>query len=148
VHQALLQRDEILADVVLKVLTNVGYTWDKIEEEAELKISEGETKAGKSIHILREGLPQGLSMSPLLCTLAVEQFRPPKGTFLYVDDGIFIGDKAGFDEFFKFLNQAMYAGAIVAPEKSGVVKDHFKFVGVEINVKDKTVTYPTGLTVS
>lgn len=148
VHQALLQRDEILADVVMKVLVNVGYTWEKIEEEAELKISEGETKSGKSIHILREGLPQGLSLSPLLCTLAVEQFKPPIGTFLYVDDGLFIGDKKGFDEFWRFLNQVMYAGAIVAPEKSGVVKECLKFVGVEINVKNKTVTYPTGLTIS
>lgn len=83
----------------MKVLVNVGYTWEEIEDEAELKISEGETKSGKSIHILREGLPQGLSLSPLLCTLAVEQFKPPKGTFMYVDDGLFIGDKQGFDEF-------------------------------------------------
>jgi len=85
--------------------------------------------------IIRKGLPQGLSLSPLLCTLAVEQFKPPKGTFMYVDDGVFIGDEEGFMEFGMFLQEIMYAGAIYHPEKSGYVEEEFKFLGVKINLK-------------
>jgi hypothetical protein len=141
VHQALLQRDELLANLISKVLTNVVYRYDTIEEEAELKISQiGNGPA----HILREGLPQGLSLSPLLCTLAVEQFKPPVGTFMYVDDGVFIGNKEGFQAFFEFMNKCLYAGAVIAPEKSGVVKERFKFLGVEIDLINRTMTFPTG----
>lgn len=41
--------------------------------------------------IMREGLPQGLGISPLLATLAIEMFEPPKGLIMYADDGIFVG---------------------------------------------------------
>lgn len=140
-HQALLQRDEVLANLILKVLTNVRYTWDKLEDEAELKLSVD--KKGVE-HILRQGLPQGLSLSPLLCTLAVEQFKPPKGTFLYVDDGVFIGDKEGLKEFFMFIQEIMYAGAVIAPDKSGYVKERFKFLGVVIDVKKRLLTFSNG----
>jgi hypothetical protein len=95
-------------------------------------------------HILREGLPQGLSLSPLLCTLVVEQFKPPLGTFMYVDDGMFIGNKEGFKAFFEFMNKCLYAGAVIAPEKSGVVKEETKFLGCIINFLERTIKFPTG----
>lgn len=86
----------MLANLVLKAITNVGYTFKEIKEEAELTVAVVE---GVN-HIIRRGLPQGLSLSPLLCTLAIEQFTPPKGLFMYADDGVFIGDKEGLKEFF------------------------------------------------
>lgn len=86
----------MLANLVLKATTNVGYTFKEIMEEAELTVAE--VKGVK--HIIRRGLPQGLSLSPLLSTLAIEQFTPPKGLFMYADDGVFIGDKEGLKEFF------------------------------------------------
>jgi len=96
VHQALSRRDELLGNLILKVITNVGYKFKEIHKEAELTctVVKGEK------HIIRRGLPQGLSLSPLLCTLAVEQFCPPKGTFMYADDGVFIGDEERLKEFF------------------------------------------------
>lgn len=96
VHQALISRDELLGNLVLKAITNVGYKFKELHKEAELTCTE--IKGIK--HIIRRGLPQGLSLSPLLCTLAVEQFCPPKGTFLYADDGVFIGDNEKLKEFF------------------------------------------------
>jgi len=94
--------------------------------------------------IIRKGLPQGLSLSPLLCTIAVEQFKPPKGTFMYVDDGVFIGDEEGFMEFGMFLQEIMYAGAIYHPEKSGYVEDEFKFLGVKINLQKSYIVMQDG----
>jgi len=38
----------------------------------------------------RTGLPQGLSISPILATLVLELVQPPKGLVMYADDGIFI----------------------------------------------------------
>lgn len=117
------------------------YKWETLEEEAELACSID--KKGVK-HILRQGLPQGLSLSPLLCTLAVEQFKPPKGTFLYVDDGLFIGDREGLKEFFMFIQEIMYAGAVIAPDKSGYVKEKVKFVGIIIDIKNRTLKFPSG----
>jgi len=130
VHQALSAKDELLADLVLKLVTNVRYKFTELMPEQELFIADNEKRV-----IIRKGLPQGLSISPLLCTLAVEQFKPPKGTFMYVDDGVFIGDEEGFSEFFMFIQEIMYAGAFLAPEKSGYVEDSFQFLGCEINLK-------------
>jgi len=96
VHQALCRREELLGNLVLKAITNVGYKFEELHKEAELTCTE--IKGVK--HIIRRGLPQGLSLSPLLCTLAVEQFNPPKGTFMYADDGVFIGDEERLKEFF------------------------------------------------
>lgn len=81
---------------MLKAITNVGYKFEELQKEAELTCTE--IKGVK--HIIRRGLPQGLSLSPLLCTLAVEQFSPPKGTFMYADDGVFIGNEEELKEFF------------------------------------------------
>jgi len=41
----------------------------------------------------RTGLPQGLSMSPILATLAIELLYPPKGLVMYADDGLVISEK-------------------------------------------------------
>jgi len=40
--------------------------------------------------IVRSGLPQGLSISPILATLMIEIIKPPKGLVMYADDGLFI----------------------------------------------------------
>jgi len=52
-------------------------------------------------HIIRRGLPQGLSLSPLLATMVLELFKPPKGLFLYADDGLFIGTSEALKKFKK-----------------------------------------------
>jgi hypothetical protein len=63
---------------------------------------------------------------------------------MYVDDGMFIGNKEGFKAFFEFMNKCLYAGAVIAPEKSGVVKGPVKFLGCEIDFVERTIRFPTG----
>lgn len=46
----------------------------------------------------RTGLPQGLSMSPILATLAIELLEPPKGLVMYADDGLIISDSNNKEE--------------------------------------------------
>jgi len=43
-------------------------------------------------YIIREGLPQGLSISPVLATLAMEIFKNPEELTLYADDGVYVGN--------------------------------------------------------
>jgi hypothetical protein len=42
--------------------------------------------------IVREGLPQGLSISPLLATLALESTKTPRNLLMYADDGLIFGN--------------------------------------------------------
>jgi len=49
--------------------------------------------------IVREGMPQGLSISPLLSTLVIEQLKAPEGLVMYADDGLHLskeGDHSSF----------------------------------------------------
>jgi hypothetical protein len=49
--------------------------------------------------IRREGLPQGLSISPLLSTLAIELLKPPTGLIMYADDGVHLSKTGDHSEF-------------------------------------------------
>jgi len=49
--------------------------------------------------IRREGMPQGLSVSPLLSTLAIELLEPPKGLIMYADDGLHLSKNGDHTEF-------------------------------------------------
>jgi len=104
----------MLAELILKVIINVKYKFDGLADESELFMLDMNRRV-----LLRKGLPQGLSLSPLLCTLAVEQFMPPKGTFMYADDGAFIGPEEQFRGFKLFMKEAELAGAIMEESKSG-----------------------------
>jgi hypothetical protein len=73
-----------------------------LEEEVELKHDYDVEHNGNIVpHIIRKGLPQGLSLSPLLATMVLELFKAPKGLFMYADDGIFIGLKEELQRFKK-----------------------------------------------
>jgi hypothetical protein len=76
----------------MRILLQVEYKFKTIEKEAELIMDYKVEHNGKILpHIVRRGLPQGLSLSPLLSTLVLEIFKAPKGLFMYADDGLYIG---------------------------------------------------------
>jgi hypothetical protein len=92
VYRILLARGQILAEVIIRMLMQVEYKYKVLFEEEELKVTYKVEHEGKLLpRIVRKGLPQGLSLSPLLATLVLELFKPPKGLFMYADDGLFIG---------------------------------------------------------
>jgi len=83
-------------------LIQVEYKFKEVHEEKELVFDKKVEHNGKIIpHIIRRGLPQGLSLSPLLSTMVLELFKPPKGLFLYADDGLFIGTLEAMRKFKK-----------------------------------------------
>jgi hypothetical protein len=51
--------------------------------------------------IVREGMPQGLSISPLLSTLVIELLKAPKGLVMYADDGLHLSKDGDHSEFLK-----------------------------------------------
>jgi len=83
------KRTNILANIIMKMITEIVYEWKTLEKETELKIHG--RGGGEHLIVSREGLPQGLPISPLLCSLALELYEPPKGLFMYADDGVFVG---------------------------------------------------------
>jgi hypothetical protein len=60
---------------------------------------------------------------------------------LYADDGILIG---GEDKFKEFVQKAIRVGAEIAPEKTKIVGDGFKFLGVYIDIKEEKVYSESG----
>lgn len=91
--------------------------------------------------IVREGLPQGLSVSPLLSTLVLELLKAPKGLVMYADDGIHMTKDGDHSEFMKWVAKIGYFGIKLAPEKSGIIKGIFKFLGVYWDFDRKEVKF-------
>ena len=67
----------------------------------------------------RLGLPQGLSMSPLLATMVLELITPPSGLTMYADDGLIIGGKADKEAIENWLGSLKNRGIVIEPKKSG-----------------------------
>lgn len=101
-YRILIRKGTIVGEIVLKLLLHIRYQYKILAPEKELR-KMGELKEyGRTYDILeREGLPQGLSLSPLLATLSMELFKPPRGLFLYADDGVFVGNEKTKLEFKK-----------------------------------------------
>lgn len=76
-------------DIISAVIYTKKEGLATLNEETELKKHVDLKK--KTIHIIRTGLPQGLSMSPIIATLVLELSKPPKGLTLFADDGLVIG---------------------------------------------------------
>jgi hypothetical protein len=91
-----------MAEVIARMLIQVEYKFKELKDEAELNITYKVEHNGKILNrIERKGLPQGLSISPLLATLVLELFKAPKGLFMYADDGLFLGTLELIEKFKK-----------------------------------------------
>jgi len=150
VYRILLARGQILAEVIARMLMQVEYKFKVLFEEEELKVTYKVEHEGKHLpRIVRKGLPQGLSLSPLLATLVLELFKPPKGLFMYADDGLFIGTEEGIQKFKKWLQDVELTGAEQAPDKTGIInKPRFKFLGCWIDRTAETIETPEGVILS
>jgi len=62
-------------------------------EDSELSFRKFAIRGGRKIPVItRSGMPQGLSISPILSTAILTHAGPPKGLFMYADDGIYRGN--------------------------------------------------------
>lgn len=123
-------------------MDNTRYIYDKLRVETELiKVDYKHWKAKNKDSIYRSGVPQGLPLSPLAATIALENEVNMEELVLYADDGILIG---GEDKFKEFVRKAIKVGAEIAPEKTKIVGDSFKFLGVVIDIKEEKVYSETG----
>lgn len=137
IHEAALRYSKLLANCVRNIVDFTRYTFGELLQESELiKVDYKHWKAKNKQAIYRSGMPQGLPLSPLAATIALENVIEMPELTLYADDGILIGGKEKFKE---FVRKSIEVGAEIAPEKTKIVKDRFKFLGVMINMKDRIV---------
>lgn len=137
IHEAALRYSQLLSNCVRNVVDYTRYTFGELLQETELiKVDYKHWKAKSKQSIYRSGMPQGLPLSPLAATIALENVIEMPELTLYADDGILIG---GNDKFKEFVKKSIEVGAEIAPEKTRIIKDQFKFLGVIINVKDRII---------
>jgi len=148
VWKALAKRSHLLADTIFSIIRNITYQFDELKPEKELvkkfevmdsvKNSKGEMEMKYKDMIVRNGLPQGLSISPLLATLVLENSGAPvQNLVMYADDGLVFSPK-GMYGWFERLSKM---GIRVAPEKTGKLGNEFKFLGTFWNIEEETVRY-------
>jgi hypothetical protein len=135
----------------MSVLKNIRYRFEKPEEGKKLDLQSilkddkelqyrymGYTNGGtKKPNIYRNGMPQGSPLSPVLATIALENWEFPEGLILYADDGIYIGED--FSPLRRFLWELNTMGVEIAPEKSKEITDVFLFLGFTISLRSKTI---------
>jgi len=142
IHEAALRYSQLLSNCIRHIMDNTRYIYDNLRVETELiKVDYKHWKAKNKDSIYRSGVPQGLPLSPLAATVALENEVNMKELVLYADDGILIG---GEDKFQEFVRKAIKVGAENAPEKTRVVTDRFKFLGVIIDIKEEKIYSETG----
>jgi len=138
VYEKLMEKSALLALYIYNILVKIKYNFKEIKPEEELTLIDN---SGKVRKLVRRGLPQGLTISPILSTLALELETKDKWNeiIMYADDGVFIGNS--WKKFEEWKKKKLRIGAEVNESKSGIVKDKFKFLGIEIDLKNKTVAY-------
>jgi len=129
--------DKRLTYLISSILRRIVYRIPSLEDEAEIKCKG--THKGLDLRE-RYGVPQGLSLSPLLSTWALEYYDRPKNLVMYADDGIcFFKNNPG--KFFKWMQRMENAGIRIAPEKSKMIENEFQFCGIKFNRRMQTVEY-------
>jgi len=138
IHEAALRYSMLLANCVRNVVDYTRYTFEELRVETELiEVDYRHWKAKNKRSIYRSGMPQGLPLSPLAATIALENKIEMPELTLYADDGILVGGK---DKFKEFVKKSIEVGAEIAPEKTRIVGNTFKFLGVTLNIKERIVS--------
>jgi len=137
IYHTLIEINQKVASIVFESLWKVNYKFKSLEKEAELNyMFHRMSKGKKKPYIRRSGLPQGLSLSPLLSTLALEWVGIPKEITMYADDGIFIGNSVDFAIWRKKIGRFDMK---IAEHKTRIVEGECKFLGVTLDFKKRTV---------
>lgn len=140
VRYKLEEKSDLLANLVGSILLKVEYIFDSLEKENELSFY-GFKKIKNRTYplILRSGLPQGLSMSPLLSTLAQEFVPSPEGNKAFADDGLFLSEDP--EEFYFYMESLGGYGVSLEDSKTKVVdkSQEIKFCGVYIHFEKQYV---------
>lgn len=142
VRYKLESKSMILSNVVGSILLKLEYIFKDLEKENELSFYGLKSVKGKTRPlIVRSGLPQGLSMSPLLSTLAMEFAPSHPGLVMYADDGIFISDDP--EEFYFYMESLGGYGVSIEDSKTKLIDKSkpVKFLGFLINFEEEYVEY-------
>lgn len=91
------RRSRELADLVNRVIFEIRYTFPhenirNLPTDAEFRYVKNSLWKPKP-KLVRKGLPQGLSISPILATMVVDSLPPLEGLVMYADDGVIIREK-------------------------------------------------------
>jgi hypothetical protein len=134
-------KSKVLADLIGSIIIKVNYMFKDLEKEAELTIIGGVNGRTWKPLVMRTGLPQGLSISPLLSTLAMEYIELPNKLIMYADDGIYFGEDE--EDFFWFMDSLQGFGVPLEESKTKVIdkKQEFKFLGTYINFEEETIRW-------
>lgn len=122
-----------LAYSIGTIIRRLYYEFEEIKPEAELIIRD-ESK----LLIERRGVPQGLSLSPLLSTWALETYGTPEKLVMYADDGLFFY-KGNNNKFYHWINRLGVAGIKIAQEKSSEVGRILNFCGYTLNIREQWI---------
>lgn len=134
-----------LAYWVQNVYDYIEYKFDRklddLPVEREIKVEPQFSKKWKHL-IERKGLPQGLSISPILATALLNYLPKLEGLVMYADDGLIIRKRGSSDEDIKqWFNWAWKLGIYREESKSGPVKNQFKFLGINFDLEKEEVSY-------
>lgn len=140
VYRGLLRKSSLLAEVMARILVFIDYKFKELKPEKELIYKGRVEQWGKLIpKIERSGMPQGLPFSPILSTIAMENFKTNEQFVMYADDGIYLGkDMKAFKE---WMDDMYLIGLKIAEKKSGLVKDKLQFLGFSIDIERQTIEY-------
>lgn len=153
VFDSLKRRSDLLAETFWQIMKKIHYRYEELHEEAEIHIHEdieeeildSKTKELKKVKrklITRTGLPQGLSMSPLLATLAIEKNIPPRTLIMYADDGLIFGEEFARRHFFLSLAAQ---GINIEPTKTKKIENTFTFLGTTWDLSERTVKWENAI---
>lgn len=143
------ERSEMVSGLVMTVIENTKYIIRKLKSESELKpvmtMGYPNKRGNVKYYTLmeRSGITQGINLAPLLSTLTIEGVPAPEGLVMFADDGVLMHEPGskGLGKLTPWLNGIAFKGAVIAPEKSGIKMDSFRFLGIEIDLVEKTLNY-------
>jgi len=139
------QKSRKLACWIETVYNQIEYKFDRklddLPREREITVEPQFSKKWKHL-IIRRGLPQGLSISPILATAILDFLPKLEGLVMYADDGLILREEGTDDSDIKqWFNWAWKLGIYREKNKSGPVKTKFKFLGVNFDLINKEVEY-------
>lgn len=143
-------KSSILAGWVNMIYDNIEYKFDRpvmnIPMEAELSVLGPNNiyrmqPDWKKPKVIRKGLPQGLSISPILATAVLDVLPKLEGLVMYADDGLIIREDDFGEDIETWFRDLKKLGVEIDPKKSGKVGTKFKFLGVEFDLEKEEVKY-------